>query len=169
MKRKEGFFGFSNRPSNEHLSNGQVRSRLRKHLAGAFTALAMVLPIAASAAVFYVAPNGSDSNPGTLTAPFKTIQRALDGSTSSAKAGDTVYVRGGVYRGVVDPYYAVLSPVAAGLPGQPITIQAYQGEKAILKGSQIATNWTLVTDPEFTTMGFPAAGAGLIYKLMNCM
>ena len=38
-------------------------------------------------------PAASDKNPGTLAAPFKTIQAALD----KAQADDTVQVRGGVY------------------------------------------------------------------------
>ena len=29
---------------------------------------------------FYVSSSGDDSNPGTLEKPFKTIQKALDGS-----------------------------------------------------------------------------------------
>ena len=42
---------------------------------------------------FYVAPNGDDSNPGTIQQPFRTIQRGLN----VAKAGDRVLVRGGTY------------------------------------------------------------------------
>src|SRR5437016_2111645 len=42
---------------------------------------------------FYVSTTGSDSNPGTVTSPWRTIQHA----SNSVQAGDTVYVRGGVY------------------------------------------------------------------------
>jgi len=42
---------------------------------------------------YYVAPNGSDSNPGTKALPFKTIQRAAD----TVDPGDTVIVEDGVY------------------------------------------------------------------------
>ena len=31
---------------------------------------------AATQATYYVAPSGNDSNPGTITAPFRTLQRA---------------------------------------------------------------------------------------------
>src|SRR5262245_63706428 len=48
----------------------------------------------ASAAEYYVAPTGNDSNPGTMTSPFATIQRGHD----VAAAGDTVWIRGGTYR-----------------------------------------------------------------------
>ncbi len=46
---------------------------------------------------YYVSTKGDDLNPGTLNAPFKTIQKAAD----VAIAGDTVYVRGGTYVGTV--------------------------------------------------------------------
>jgi hypothetical protein len=47
--------------------------------------------------VYYVDSTGNDSNPGTISAPFYSIWTA----TALAKAGDTIYVRGGTY------YYAV--------------------------------------------------------------
>jgi polygalacturonase len=43
---------------------------------------------------YYVAPDGIDTASGNATQPWKTIQKAAD----SAQAGDTVYVRPGVYR-----------------------------------------------------------------------
>ncbi len=47
----------------------------------------------AQAATYYVAPNGSNSSPGTLSAPFATLQKAHD----VANPGDTIYMRGGTY------------------------------------------------------------------------
>lgn len=43
----------------------------------------------------YVAkpPTGSDSNPGTITQPFRTLTAAFN----TASAGDTIYIRGGRY------------------------------------------------------------------------
>ena len=46
---------------------------------------------------FYVSTTGDDSNPGTQTAPWRTIQHASD----TARAGNTVNVRGGVYEELV--------------------------------------------------------------------
>jgi PKD repeat protein len=42
---------------------------------------------------YFVSPTGSDSNPGTEEAPFKTIQKAAD----LVKPGDTVLVDDGIY------------------------------------------------------------------------
>ncbi len=44
--------------------------------------------------IYYVATNGSDSNSGTNTKPWKTISYAV----SKMVAGDTTYVRGGLYK-----------------------------------------------------------------------
>ena len=55
------------------------------------------IPICANAATYYVSPSGKDTNAGTSTAPFLTIQHAAD----LVKAGDTVIVRQGVYAGFV--------------------------------------------------------------------
>jgi hypothetical protein len=41
-----------------------------------------------------LAPNGSDSNPGTITQPFATLQKGAN----VAVAGDTVWIRGGTYQ-----------------------------------------------------------------------
>ncbi|MGB6192817.1 MAG: Ig-like domain repeat protein [Terracidiphilus sp.] len=64
-------------------------------------------------AVYYVSTTGNDSNPGTLAAPWLTIQHAA----STATAGATVNVIGGVYNEIVNfPN--------SGLAGEPITFQS---------------------------------------------
>ena len=50
--------------------------------------------LAASAADFYISPNGNDNNLGTYDSPFKSITRAQE----AASSGDTVYMMGGVYK-----------------------------------------------------------------------
>src|SRR5438309_45412 len=49
---------------------------------------------AAAASTYYVATDGSDSNAGTMAAPFASWAKAQ----SVAAAGDTVYFRGGRYK-----------------------------------------------------------------------
>ena len=50
--------------------------------------------LAPQASVYYVATSGSDANPGTLTQPWRTIQKAA----ATLQAGDAVYIRAGTYR-----------------------------------------------------------------------
>lgn len=49
----------------------------------------------ASAAIYYVATWGSDSNSGSSSAPWATLQHAVD----TIAAGDTIYVKAGTYVG----------------------------------------------------------------------
>src|SRR5262245_31629134 len=65
-------------------------------LPAALAALSVAYP--AVAAEYYVAPTGSDSNPGSMAQPFATLQKGHD----VAVAGDTVWIRGGTYQ-VVTP------------------------------------------------------------------
>jgi hypothetical protein len=72
----------------------------------------------------YVAPNGQDSNPGTIESPLRTIQHAAD----MAKPGDTVYVRAG-------SYCQQLAVKVSGNAQQGfITFRSQPGEHAVLDG-----------------------------------
>jgi hypothetical protein len=69
-------------------------SRATRHSRPTFLMLGVLLVgQLAGAATYYVATNGSDSNAGTLTAPFLTLQQGVN----RAVAGDTVIVRDGTY------------------------------------------------------------------------
>ncbi len=82
---------------------------------------------------YYVATNGSDTNPGTFLEPFATIQKAADVMT----AGDTCYIRKGTYHEDVD-----LSGVN-GSSGSAITFTSYNGEAVTLDGTiPITSGWT---------------------------
>ena len=79
----------------------------------------------AASSVYYVSDEtGNNTNAGTINAPLKTIQKALD----MAKAGDTVYVRGGVYN-------EQLTIKTSGTKEQPIVIKNYQKELPIIDGT----------------------------------
>ncbi len=93
-------------------------------------------------------PKADDKNAGTLEAPFKTIQAAVD----KAKPGDTIEVRKGVYREGVhmrhsgshfripyQGYWADPDP-------DYITLEAYKDEHVIVDGSATipAADWKLV-------------------------
>ncbi|WAU83180.1 right-handed parallel beta-helix repeat-containing protein [Streptomyces sp. Qhu-G9] len=76
----------------------------------------------------YVATSGSDSNPGTLAAPLKTIQRAVD----LAQAGVTIQVRGGTYAPSTN-----IQLIKSGTAGQPITLRGYNGERVVIDGENM--------------------------------
>jgi hypothetical protein len=86
---------------------------------------------AQSGTTYYVATNGSDGNPGTLAAPWLTIQHAA----TTATAGATVYVMGGVYNQIV-------TFPNSGTLGSPITFQSYPGQTAIIDGTGLAVSGT---------------------------
>ena len=87
---------------------------------------------------FYVSTTGVDSNPGTQTAPWRTIQHAAD----TVRAGSTVNVRGGVYEELV-------SIKASGNATDGfITFRSYPGETAVLDAEHFAPDgrsaiWTI--------------------------
>jgi hypothetical protein len=87
--------------------------------------------------VYFVANNGNNANPGTKAQPFLTIQHGID----QLDAGDTLYIRGGVY------YITAGLNVTAGHPhnhsngteSDPIVVSAYppdhaEGNVAIVDG-----------------------------------
>src|SRR5262245_59997508 len=86
------------------------------------------------AAQFHVATSGKDSNPGTKSAPLRTIQRAAD----LAQPGDAITVHEGVYRERVDP------PRGGTSDKRRIVYQAAAGERIEVKGSELIKNWVKV-------------------------
>ena len=106
---------------------------------------------------YYVALNGSDSNPGTMARPFATLQKAIDVATP----GQLVYVRGGVYR-IVNP--AIRS---AGVnfwksgtsANNRIRYFAFPGERPVFDFADLR----IQPDPNYTS-GFYVSGAYLHLK-----
>jgi hypothetical protein len=83
-------------------------------------------------ALRYVAPTGSDRNPGTIKRPWKTIQRALN----SLRPGQTGVVRAGTYE-------ENLVMRRAGTPNRPITIRNYPGERPVIRPAQSSPSYPL--------------------------
>lgn len=83
---------------------------------------------------YYVSPTGDDSNPGTQTSPWQSIQKAV----KSAAAGDTVLVREGEYPTPQGGWSFQIS----GTEAQPITLSNYPGEQVVIKIAQVAGNYT---------------------------
>lgn len=80
----------------------------------------------AASTSFYVAPNGNDNGPGTLAAPWRTIDHAAN--NTAVRPGDVVYIRAGTYR-------EYIQQGVSGSPNNPITYRNYPGEAPIITGN----------------------------------
>jgi hypothetical protein len=104
----------------------------------ALVGAALALPVTEASAApttLIVATNGSDSAAGTLAQPLRTVQRAVD----LARPGDTIAVRGGTYA-LTDN----ITITSSGTASQPIALGAYQGERVVIDGEQLAASHTPV-------------------------
>lgn len=97
---------------------------------------------AAVGAMFYIAPNGSDSNPGTETAPFRTLTKARDAVRTinrDMSADIHVYVSGGRYE-LTSPVR--FGPEDSGSNGRTIYYIARAGEAPVFTGATVVGQWT---------------------------
>ena len=107
----------------------------------------LCLPLT-QAADFYVATDGSDSNPGTTDQPFAT----LDGARTAIRAlshplpsSVTVWIRGGRY--YLQSAFALSGSRDSGTPTAPVVYQNYPNEIPCVIGGVAVTNFQAVTDP----------------------
>jgi len=106
-------------------------------------------------AQIYIAPDGDDSNSGTIEQPFGTFPKAI----SEASPGDTIYVRGGVY----DLTSTItITAVQNGSEDQIFTLTAYKDEVPILdfsgqsigsKGISLRANYWHIKELQITGAG----------------
>ena len=89
---------------------------------------------------YFVSPQGSDRNPGTIARPFKTIQKCAE----LVRPGETCWLRRGTYRETV-------RPAASGTSTKPITFKAYQQEQVTISGTELVNNWTKDRDGIYRT------------------
>ena len=86
--------------------------------------------ITAHATTYYVSTAGNDSNPGTLSQPFKSFAQGV----SKLQPGDTLYIRGGLYTERID----LAKPNKTGTEGNYITIAGYPGETITIRYADTA-------------------------------
>ena len=115
-------------PTNQSIDSGSTFAVTVTNQYGTITAPSALLTVVPPNVVnvFFVAPNGSDSNAGTIDQPFLTIQHCA----SSVGKGSTCEVRSGTYRETVTP-------------NSGITITAYNREAVVIDGSDPIPGWTL--------------------------
>jgi len=91
----------------------------------------------------YVAPNGDDSNPGTLAQPVRTLAKARDLARprlASMTSDLAVYLRAGTY-----PVSSTVtfSNADSGQNGHYVKYLAYPGERPLITGGQPIKGWTV--------------------------
>jgi hypothetical protein len=84
-------------------------------------------PVVNSLHTYYVSATGSDANAGTIDAPFRSINTALN----KLAPGDTVMVRGGTY-------YEKVFFTKSGRQDKWITLKAYANEKPVIDGTGLS-------------------------------
>ena len=82
------------------------------------------------AETYYVAPDGNNDDQGSIDAPWRTISMA----TQNLQPGDTVFIREGTYREVVNP-------ITSGTEAEPIVYSAFPNERVIINGTRVVTDW----------------------------
>lgn len=119
---------------------------LRAWALGAFTLLLFVRLSGAQANVneslelytFYVATTGSDSNPGTESAPFKTIGYAASQALANnyASKGTHVWINNGTYR------ESITVTGSKSETSWPITFEAINHGEVTISGGELYTGWS---------------------------
>jgi hypothetical protein len=84
-----------------------------------------------NATEYHVSVNGSNTNDGSVSAPFKTINHAAQ----LAQPGDVITVHAGTYREWINPARGGTSEM------NRIVYQAAEGEKVFIKGSEVISGW----------------------------
>jgi parallel beta-helix repeat protein len=92
-------------------------------------------PLGASAAEFFVAKTGNDSNSGTIGSPFLTLEKAA----GVMSAGDTMFIRAGTYQRKA---WDLAVPSGGGSWATATAIKAFNGEKVIITPQDPSQNGT---------------------------
>lgn len=110
----------------------------------------------AFAATYYVSPSGNDSNSGSISAPFKTIQKAAN----IVNPGDTVIVRDGTYTDTDSNNY-IVKLSRGGTSSNWITFKSENKWGAVLDGQNNTTGygWALTAGSQYVRIeGFEVKG-----------
>ncbi len=89
-----------------------------------FTLLFITATKVTLAATFYTSTSGSDSNSGTISSPFRTINHGA----SKLTPGDTLFVRAGNYTEELGEFSIPSGTGTSWSDGKMVTIKAYLGE-----------------------------------------
>ncbi len=96
---------------------------------------------------FYLSSQGNDSNPGTKSEPFKSLEKARESVALQLKVTPDkpaiVHINGGIYD-MENPIIFTREDFG----NAPVIYQAVDGEEPVFTGSRELKNWQLLNDPE---------------------
>lgn len=113
-----------------------------------------LIKVHAAGSIYFVATNGSDSNPGTINRPWLTIAKA----NQTLQAGDAVYIRGGSYK-------EGIAPARSGTQGARIIYKNYNGEKVTI--SNVNEPLILSNRSYITIHGIEFRNVGTYLTMLN--
>ena len=115
-------------PSTTSEDSGSIFAVMVVNRFGKLTSTAATLTVASATTgnVLFVAPNGNNSNNGSISQPYRTIQHCA----STVTSGGTCAIRAGTYRETVTP-------------NSGVTVTAYNLEPVTVDGSDPVTGWSL--------------------------
>ena len=91
---------------------------------------------------YFIAPNGSDKNPGSLNAPFASLEQARDAvrqlSLKEKQEDINIFLRGGTYK--LNKTF-VLKTQDSALEGYKTSYSAYKDEVPVLSSAVAVTKW----------------------------
>jgi parallel beta helix pectate lyase-like protein len=126
---------------------------------GGLLLLGSVWGASAHASTYYLSPTGSNTNPGTATAPWKTFQHAIP----KLSPGDTLVLRNGTYTDTNSGYPLISCGTNAknGTATAPITLRAESERQAHLKGTGDSTTLEIRNCQYWTVDGLRVSSADL--------
>ncbi|MBN1600759.1 MAG: right-handed parallel beta-helix repeat-containing protein [Chitinispirillaceae bacterium] len=95
--------------------------------------LTPAIEVNAAGSIYYVSKTGADTNLGTQTNPWLTIQKAAN----TLKAGDTVFIMNGTYSEYVYIGTSGSYTGSSGTESAPITYKAYPGHNPVISCSSL--------------------------------
>lgn len=102
---------------------------------------------------FFVSPMGNDSNPGTASAPFKSLGKAKESVRAclieTPGKPIVVNIKGGIYQ-IENPIR--FSSEDSGSKNASVTYKAMKGEIPVFTGSREVKKWNLVTEIDKLTL-----------------
>jgi parallel beta-helix repeat protein len=105
---------------------GQRLRRIAYITGGIVLTIVILSSRVSGAATYYITTNGNDANPGSESAPFRTLKKGV----TILRPGDTLYVKSGTYM------EALINAIPSGTSwSAPVTVAAYPGHTVTLRPS----------------------------------